>query len=144
MFLFFGRRQKRQNMAVLLFHKPLSSFDHFAWKFRVLEFGYLTSVFTVTFGCFSEVVGCLFYYLFLQSNWRFSIFFAQFLSFITSGGKQITTNFKVKIRRYSASNSPDEMVMDDKQLCAFSATRNGKTFLSERGCKNFRQACELA
>ena len=36
------------------------------------------------------------------------------------------------------------MVMDDKQLCAFPATGNGKTFLSERGCKNFRQTCELA
>ena len=159
-------------MAVLLFHKPLSSFDHFAWIFRVLEFGYWTSVFTVTFGYFSEVLNCLFHYLFLQSNWRFSIF-----SVISSGrGKfkgtlrtahlwrhlnvtnkrtmkwthtKLEENKSQQISRWRSDdtqprNFPDEMVMDDKQLCAFSATRNGKTILSERGCKNFKQSCELA
>ena len=43
-------------------------------------------------------------------------------------GKQITTN----------RNFPDEIFMDDKQLCAFLATRNGKNLLKRKRLQNFQ------
>ena len=178
-FLFFGSRQKGQKIAVLLFHKPLSLFDHFAWKFRVLEFGHWTSVFTVTFVVdLSQPVGRLFHYLFLQSNCRFSIFSllnffhlsrqsfrvvilkgsswsrdlmnSSFMAFKcdqrtnnemnahNTWGKRITTNFTLKIRRYSATKFPWRNGHGWQAVMCFLAYQKQKNLLKRKRLQKFQ------
>lgn len=149
-------------MAVFSYHKPLSSLDHFAWKFWVLELGHWPTVFTlklvvillkllvvrlITYYC--KITGdfrdflCLIFFSFISliiSSGRFErvnlkrkssfkdLMNSSFIAFkcdqrttnkmnaCKTWGKQITTNFMVKTRRYSTfefvyAKFPDDPMM---------------------------------